>query len=205
MSDEIKVPVTNETTTPAAIPQVEPTNERESTAFKAVIKQLNDERAAREKLQKEVADKERLAAENEAKARGDWEKIANTAKAELEAAKAEARSARIESLVAGIDDEDAREGVIRKMEKLPIDSDYKKFVDEYRAKRPELWQSTSFQAPATPPQGAGISQDSNTNWSKVDAMLNGGLPHQVAEATNIVSAYAAKNGGKLPPGVSFRK
>jgi hypothetical protein len=205
MPDEIKVPVTNETTMPAEIPHVEPTNERESAAFKGLIKQINDKNSEIEKIKKEIADKERIATENEAKARGDWEKIANTAKAELEAAKAEARSARIESLVAGIADEDAREGVIRKMEKLPVDSDYKKFVDEYRAKRPELWQSTSFPAPATPPQGAGISQDSNTNWSKVDAMLNGGLPQQVADATNIVAAYAAKNGGKLPPGVSFRK
>lgn len=205
MTDEIKVPETTETTTPVVAPQVDATNDRESPWFRGVVKQLTEEREKTARLEKAIADSKRQAEEADARARGDWEKIANTAKAEAEAAKNEARMARIEALVAGIADEDAREGVIRKMEKLPVDTDYRKFVEDYKTKRPELWQSTSFTAPENPPQGAGVSSESNTNWSKVNIMLNSGTPQHVADATNAVEAYVRKNGGKLPPGVSFRK
>ena len=189
----------NTTTEPSQ--STESTNERDTPAFRALVTQLNAERGAREKLERDIADKARLADEEAAKARGDWEKVAASAKADAESARAEARMARIESLAAGIVEEDAREGVIRKMENLPPDSDYKKFVDDYRLKRPELWQSTSFSAPASPPQGAGIANNEASNdWASLRKIIDTSSDIDlVKRAINKINEYKNKN-GQYPPG-----
>ena len=53
---------------------------RSHKAFLAVTKQLNDERAARQRMEQEQADRQRLHDEEVMKSKGEWEKLSQIAK-----------------------------------------------------------------------------------------------------------------------------
>lgn len=130
-------------------------NLRETPAFKAILKQLNEERAARtaleDKLKNEAAEAERKRLEEE----NNFKEIAARAEAERDRFKAEyeAREVRLraEARLAGIRDEIAREGALARY-MASDDKDLDAFYEDLRKTRPDLWE-----APGVTPSQYGSS------------------------------------------------
>lgn len=165
--------------------------------IKKLQEALDAKAAAEAKAQQE-------AQERKLKEAGDYEALKASleadAKTKIAAAQSEVRRAKIEALAAGILDEDAREGVIAKMERLGAEDDLSKWLNDYKAAKPHLWQQSVIGPLVGGQQSGGRPNTSDGNeWTAVKADFEGKDPKKVAAAFQKVEQYRITN-GKLPPG-----
>lgn len=153
MSEEVKAPEVKTPTTDEIGGDVI----RNHPLFRAATSEIPKLRSELEAMRNAESERRRLIAEEKAKASGDLEAFKAQEKArydsEITAARAEAKRAKIEALTAGILDEDRREGVIAKMEKLAADVDMTAWIYEYKTSKPHLWQQELFPVQGSQQQG----------------------------------------------------
>lgn len=199
MAEEVKAPETKVETIEAAKDwRSEPGAIAMAKQISELSEKLNARTAAEEAARKE-------AEETRLKAAGDFETLKTNALAEADAkvaaAEARVRNAEIKALTAGIIDEDIREGVIAKMEKLGSDVDMNAWISEYKTTKPQLWQQQLFPMQGSNQQAGRVNNNQpSVDWAKVKKLYtNGGNPQQTAAAINEVQKFLNKE-GKLPPG-----
>ena len=178
---------------------------RSHKAFLAVTKQLNDERAARQRMEQEQADRQRLHDEEVMKSKGEWEKLSQIARDREAKIVAEyAEKERLLSLKMGlsfIKDDLALEGAIAK---CPKDKDVSEYVEELRKARPDLWDPTSFQKSNGVAQGARSTNQPVNDWEKVIRDMDSSDWAVQEAAINKIGRYR-KEKGEYPPGYIPRK
>jgi hypothetical protein len=172
-------------------------NIRNTPAFRAVIEQLNTEKAARlelENKQKQAADtaeRERLEKAE------DWKKLSELKDKEVESAKSEALKEILKSY--GITDKYTVNGMVGDFVSgsLSISA----FVEQVKSESPDLFQKLPFQREGTIPQGTRASQESITlDWKKIKEDHQSTDPKRVDSAIEALHKYKSEHAGQYPPG-----
>lgn len=184
----------------------EKVNVRETKEFLAVVGQLNEARAALQRIEDERKKRESEDAERKAKETGDFESLKQKIQAEKDAEisrmKLEVKRSKAEALTFGIQDEWAKQGVMNHIMGLDTDDAVNAFMDDLKKNSPNLFEVNSFPKSTTTPNGARVNNGSDgSDWASISKQLKSGTPQQVAAAINKVEQYMKENGGKMPPGM----